>query len=177
MRKLNTILSLLLIIIFMLHGVMGSFMLIGVGSIAGKILAWIGVCIIVVHTVLGVLLTVNTFKQSKNNGKLYLKQNALFWTRRASGLAILIMVFFHIGVFGRVIDGQYVLFEFTTLRLISQLILIAALFIHIFANIRPLLISLGVIKNKARRTDIFLVLSVLVLIMAGSVVIYYIMGA
>lgn len=177
MRKLNTILSLLLIIIFMLHGVMGSFMLIGVGSIAGKILAWIGVCIIVVHTVLGVLLTVNTFKQSKNNGKLYLKQNALFWTRRASGLAILIMVFFHIGVFGRVIDGQYVLFEFTTIRLISQLILIAALFIHIFANIRPLLISLGVIKNKARRTDIFLVLSVLVLIMAGSVVIYYIMGA
>jgi succinate dehydrogenase/fumarate reductase cytochrome b subunit len=174
MRKLNTILSLLLIIIFMLHGVMGSFMLIGVGSIAGKILAWIGVCIIVVHTVFGVLLTVNTFKQSKNNGKLYLKQNALFWTRRASGLAILIMVFFHIGLFGKVMDGQYILFEFTPVKLMAQMLLIAALFIHVFVNIRPLLISLGVIKNKERRVDIFLVLSILLLFMAGSTVIYFI---
>jgi succinate dehydrogenase/fumarate reductase cytochrome b subunit len=173
MRKLNTILSVLLIAIFMLHGVMGSFMLLEIGDIAGKLLAWIGGGIIAVHTVIGVILTVNTFKKSKNNGKLYIKQNALFWTRRISGLAILIMAFFHIGIFGGVVDGQYVLFEFTTLRCISQLLLIAALFIHIFVNIRPLLVSLGVIKNKERRIDIFLVLSVLVLFMAGSVVIYF----
>jgi succinate dehydrogenase/fumarate reductase cytochrome b subunit len=158
----------------MLHGVMGSFMLLGVGSIAGKILAWIGVGIIAVHTVLGVLLTVDTLKQSKNNGKLYLKENALFWTRRASGLAILIMVFFHIGLFGKVMDGQYILFEFTPAKLIVQLLLIAALFVHVFANIRPLFISLGIINNRERKADLFLVLSILVLFMAGSTVIYFI---
>jgi succinate dehydrogenase/fumarate reductase cytochrome b subunit len=158
----------------MLHGVMGSFMLLGVGSIAGEILAWIGVCIITIHTVIGTLFTINTFKQSKNNGKLYLKKNALFWTRRASGLVILIMVFFHIGLFGKVMDGQYILFEFTPVKLMAQMLLIAALFIHVFVNIRPLLISLGVIKNKERRVDIFLVLSILLLFMAGSTVIYFI---
>ena len=49
MRKWNTILSVLMLLIFMIHGIMGSFMLNGVGSSAGKLLAWIGVGILVVH--------------------------------------------------------------------------------------------------------------------------------
>ena len=46
MRKLNTILSVLLLFICLLHGLMGSFMLLGISSGAGKFLAWIsvGVC-------------------------------------------------------------------------------------------------------------------------------------
>ena len=43
MRKLNTILSVLLLFICLLHGLMGSFMLLGISSGAGKFLAWIGV--------------------------------------------------------------------------------------------------------------------------------------
>ena len=48
MRKWNTILSVLMLLIFMIHGIMGSFMLNGVGSSAGKLLAWIGVGILAV---------------------------------------------------------------------------------------------------------------------------------
>ena len=51
MRKINTILSVLLLVIFMLHGLMGSFMLLGIGSSAGKILAWVGVAVLAAHTV------------------------------------------------------------------------------------------------------------------------------
>jgi succinate dehydrogenase hydrophobic anchor subunit len=174
MRKVNTILSVLLIVIFMIHGIMGSFMLLGVGASAGKILAWIGVAILAAHMVIGVLLTVQTFKASKAGGKSYLKQNELFWTRRASGLAILIMMFFHIGLFGKMQDGEYILLPFTSVKLIAQLLLIAALFLHIFVNIRPLLVSMGVISFKERRIDIFLILAVLLLFMSGAVVFYYI---
>ena len=39
MRKLNTILSVLLLFICLLHGLMGSFMLLGISSGAGKFLA------------------------------------------------------------------------------------------------------------------------------------------
>ena len=98
MRKLNTILSVLLLFICLLHGLMGSFMLLGISSGAGKFLAWIGVGILAAHTVLGLLLTAQTFRASRSGGKLYGKQNALFWARRTSGLAILLMLFFHIGV-------------------------------------------------------------------------------
>ena len=77
MRKWNTILSVLILLIFMIHGIMGSFMLNGVGSSAGKLLAWIGVGILVVHTVIGVILTVQSLQTAKQSGKMYLKQNAI----------------------------------------------------------------------------------------------------
>ena len=92
MRKLNTILSVLLLFICLLHGLMGSFMLLGISSGAGKFLAWIGVGILAAHNVLGLLLTAQTFRASRSGGKLYGKQNALFWARRTSGLAILLML-------------------------------------------------------------------------------------
>lgn len=71
-------------------------------------------------------------------------------------------------------DGIYILFPFTTVKLITQLLLVAALFIHLFINIRPLLVSLGIISYKERRGDIYLILSVLLLFSAGAVIIYYI---
>ena len=64
MRKINTILSVLLLVIFTLHGLMGSFMLLGIGSSAGKILAWVGVAVLAAHTVIGVILTITTLKSS-----------------------------------------------------------------------------------------------------------------
>lgn len=174
MRKINTILSVLLLLIFMIHGTMGAFMLLGIGSSAGKILAWIGVAILVAHTVIGILLTIQTIRTSKAPGNGYLKQNAVFWARRASGLAILILLFFHIGLFGGIQEGVYILFPFTTVKMIAQLLLIAAFFLHLFVNIRPLLVSLGIISYKERRGDIYLILSVLLLFISGSVIIYYI---
>lgn len=174
MRKLNTVLSVLLLLIFILHGIMSSFMLVGVGSSAGKILAWVGAAILIVHTGVGVLLTIQSFQTSKKAGRKYLKQNSIFWARRASGLAILVLLFFHIGLFGKVQDGQYILFSFTPVKLAVQLSFMAAFFVHIFINIRPLLISLGIISYKERRGDIYLILSVLLLFIAGAVVFYYI---
>ena len=178
MRKWNTILSVLMLLIFMIHGIMGSFMLNGVGSSAGKLLAWIGVGILVVHTVIGVILTVQSLQTAlqtaKQSGKMYLKQNAIFWARRASGLAILILLFFHIGLFGKVQNGTYILFPFTTVKMVTQLLFVAAIFVHIFINIRPLLVSLGIISYKERRSDIYLILSVLLLFIAGAVILYYI---
>lgn len=172
MRKLNTILSVLLFVIFLLHGVLGSFVLIGVGEIAGKMLAHIGMILLVLHLCIGVRLTIQTF-QTKS-GWAYSKQNALFWTRRASGLAILILAFFHMGIFSSVEEGWYILTPFTTVKLLTQLLLVAALFVHLFVNVRPMLISLGVIEYKERRGDLFLLLSILLLFMAGSIVLYYI---
>lgn len=174
MRKLNAILSVLLILIFMLHGIIGSFMLLGVGNSAGKILAWIGVMILIIHTGIGAWLTFQSFRTAKKSVKKYLKQNGIFWARRVSGLAILVLLFSHIGLFGDVQDGWYILFPFTTVKLVVQLLLIAALFIHIFINIRPLLVSLGIISYKERRGDIYMILSVLLMFVTGAVIMYYI---
>ena len=174
MRKWNTILSVLMLLIFMIHGIMGSFMLNGVGSSAGKLLAGMGVGIVVVDTVIGVILTDQSLQTAKQSGKMYLKQNVIFWARRASGMAILILLLFHIGLFGKVQNGTYILFPFTTVKMVTQLLIVAAIFVDIFINIRALLVSLGIISYKERRSDIYLILSVLLLFIAGAVILYYI---
>lgn len=172
LRKINTILSILLLLIFLIHGVLGSFMLIGIGSVPGKVLAWMGVVILAAHTIIGVILTIKTLRRGKGN--YYVRQNAVFWARRISGFGILILLFFHIGLFGGIQDGAYILFPFTTVRFIAQMLLVAVFFVHLFLNIRPLLVSLGILKYKERQGDIFLILSVLLLFIAGAVIIYYI---
>ena len=68
----------------------------------------------------------------------------------------------------------YILFPFTTVKMVTQLLFVAAIFVHIFINIRPLLVSLGIISYKERRSDIYLILSVLLLFIAGAVILYYI---
>ena len=77
-------------------------------------------------------------------------------------------------VIGKVQNGTYILFPFTTVKMVTQLLFVAAIFVHIFINIRPLLVSLGIISYKERRGDIYLILSVLLLFIAGAVIFYYI---
>ena len=149
-------------------------MLIGTGKSAGKALAWTGVCILAVHAAIGVYLTFKSLKTAKQTDQKYLRENKAFRARRASGLAILILLFFHIGMFGKVRNGQYILFPFTTTKLITQLLFIASVAVHILINIRPLLVSLGIISFKERKGDIYLILSVLLLFMSGAVIFYYI---
>ncbi len=174
MRRINTILSAVILLIFLIHGVMGSFMLLGVGTNAGKTLAWLGFGLILIHAALGAALTVQAVRGGKESGRWYLRQNKEFWARRFSGVAILILLFFHFGVYGETVDGTFGLIEFTTIKLVTQLLLIASLFVHIFVNIRPLLVSWGILKHHERRWDLFLIASVFLLFFTGAVLFYYI---
>lgn len=174
MRRINTILSVFILVVFMVHGVLGSFMLMDISTSGGKLLAWIGLALLIVHAVFGAVFTIQAVQSGKKSGKWYLKQNSRFWTRRFSGIAILILVFFHFRVYGETINGTYELKEFTTFKFVTQILLIFALFVHIFVNIRPLLISLGLLQYKERREDIFVVISVLLLFFTGAVLFYYI---
>lgn len=174
MRRINTILSAVILLIFLIHGLMGSFMLLGIGTHAGKTLAWICFGLILIHAALGVALTVQAVLGGKESGHWYLRQNKEFWIRRFSGVAILILLFFHFGVYGKTVDGTFGLVEFTTFKLGTQLLLIAALFVHIFVNIRPLLVSWGILTHRERRRDLFLIASVFLLFFTGTVLFYYI---
>ncbi len=174
MRRINTFLSVIILLIFLVHGILGSFMLLGVGANAGKPLAWLGFVLILIHAVLGFFLTIKAVRCGKESGRWYVRQNKEFWTRRFSGVAILILLFFHFGVYGEMVDGTFGLKEFTAVRLITQLLLIFSLFVHIFVNIRPLLISWGILKYRERRWDLFLIASVIFLFLTGAVLFYYI---
>ena len=173
MRKWNAILTAAILALFLLHAILGGFQLLGVGSTALKAVAWVCMALIAAHTVIGVKLTADSLRVWKKTGVSYFKQNKLFWARRVSGFAVMLLLAFHVTAFSASNAGAYRLKEFTSFRLAAQLLLVAALALHVLMNVKPMLISFGVKSFREWAGDVWFVLSVLLLFMAAAFIVYY----
>ena len=173
MRKLNAVLGAAILVLFLLHAILGSFQLLGRGDTALKGAAWAALALIALHTGIGVKYTVDSLRVWKRTGAGYFRQNALFWARRLSGFAVMALLAFHLAAFGTGSGGAYRLRRFDTAKLAAQLLLAAAVALHVISNVKPMLISFGVRGLKARAGDILAVLSVLLLFFAAAFIVYY----
>ena len=173
MRKWNTILSLAALVLLLLHGVLESFHLIGTGGQITKLLPRAALTLLLLHAALGVKYTADSLLVWKKTGAGYFRENRLFLARRISGFLILVLLFFHVGAFGEVVDGVFHLHPFTGIKLAHHLLLAAALAVHVLTNLRPLLLSLGVNGRRRWVGDLLFVLTVLLLFMAAAFVIYF----
>lgn len=176
MRRFNAALTAVILLLFLVHGIEGGFQLMGFRGASSfqKTLAWITAGLITVHMLIGVKLTADTLQVRKKTGVSYFKENALFWARRISGFAVMILLLFHITAFGGGSGGRVRLLRFTSFRLAVQLLLTAAIAVHVISNVKPMLIALGIPDLKRRAGDILAVLSVLLLFMAFAMIVYYI---
>lgn len=174
MRKWNGILTAAIFVLFLLHAILGGFQLLGVGSTALKSVAWVSVGLIAVHTVIGCKLTADTLRVWKRTGVGYFRENKLFWARRLSGFAVMVLLVFHLtAFFSSGAGGGYRLPWFNGFRLAAQLLLVAAIAVHVISNVRPMLITLGIRSLRQWVGDILLVLAALLLFMAAAFIVYY----
>ncbi len=173
LRKLNIFVAAGMLITFIVHAVSGGMRLAGARTEPATISAWLCVGFICVHIVITTILTFRTLKAQRLSGAGYFRENTAFWTRRISGFVILIPLALHLIIFMQTTDDAYRLQAFTVGRLISQVLLVAAIALHVLTNIRPLIISLGMRDHKAYRIDLLLILSVLLLLMGIAFAIYY----
>ena len=90
-----------------------------------------------------------------------------------TALVIMALIAFHMTAFSYKAGGAVRLHWFGGGQLAAQLLLVAALAVHIIANARPMLISFGVRKLKPRVGDILFIMSALLLIMAAAFIVYY----
>lgn len=174
MRKANAILTAVILVLFVVHGILGSLSLVGAGEVTMKVLAWITLGLVAVHVVLGTILTSKSVKVWHKTGAPYFKQNHLFWARRISGLVVMILLAFHMTAFGYTNQGAYRLNYFGTFRLITQILLIIAIAFHVITNVKPMLISFGIKKLKPKASDILFVLSILFVFFVAAFIIYFI---
>ena len=174
MRKWNNLLARIIIVLFLLHALMGSLMLLGLSNISFKPLSWLLFAAVIAHGVLGILATVQAVKGGRQSGKWYLRQNAVYWTKRFSGLAILILLCFHISAYTTAVGNAFFLKEFTFGRMVAQLLLILSIFLHLAVSVKSMLIAKGVVEFKERTIDWMMVLSLMMLFFAAAVVIYFI---
>ena len=173
MRKWNGIITAMIMVLFLVHAIMGSFQLMGVGSTAMKGAARAAIVLVLLHTAISAKLTLDTMRTLRRTGAPYLRQNWLFWARRLSGFILLVLLAFHMMAFADRSGAGYRLKMFDQTKLATQILLIIALGIHLTANIRPALITFGIRGLRKKAGHILFALSVLLLFMAAAMIIYY----
>ena len=174
MRRLNAILTAAIMVLFLLHGMMGSMVLLGGNNSALKALAYVSVGLVLCHAVIGCKLTWDTVKAIRKSGKGYFRENLVFWVRRLSGVLVLVLVVFHMLSFSSQGSGlNYRLPWFTGIRLAENLLLVAAIGLHVLSNVRPAAIAFGIPGIKKWAGDILLVLTILLIFMAAAFLFYY----
>lgn len=174
MRKWNNRLARILLVLLGIHALMGSLMLLGFSTVSFRMLSWILLAAVILHGILGILSTFSAVKNGRKSGKWYLKQNAIFWTKRLSGLVILLLLAFHVTAYTTSEKGKVFLREFTFERMSVQLLFILAIFVHLVVSVKSMLIAKGTIKWKERTVDWMLVLTVMLLFFVVAVIVYYI---
>ena len=174
MRRWNNILVRIIIVLFLIHALLGSLMLLGVSTISFTPLSWLLLVIVIIHGIIGMIMTLKAVTSGKKSGRWYLRQNAAFWTKRVSGICILLLLVFHVTAYTTSVNGRFFLKEFTLIRLLSQILFVLAIFIHLVVSIKSMLIAKGTVKFKERTIDWILVLSIMMIFFVVAVIIYYI---
>lgn len=173
MRKWNGILSAVILILFLIHGILGGFQLLGSGHVISKALSWTMTGLILVHAVIGVILTARTLRIQRKTGAPYFRENLLFWARRLSGFLIMLLLLFHVTAFSDNSSDAYRLKWFDTGKLISQILLILTIAVHVISNAKPALITFGIRPLRRFAGDILFIMTVVLLFMAAAFVVYY----
>lgn len=178
MRKWNALLTAGILVLFLIHAVMGGFQLAGIlpgGNPVMHVLSWGMMALIFLHTLIGIVLTAQSLTALRKSGAPYFKENHLFWTRRISGFAVMFLILTHVLIFvGNRENGAYRLNAFGAVQLASQIMLAAALAVHVLTNIKPLMLALGAKGYREFVTDLLLILSVILLLSGAAFVIYFV---
>lgn len=173
MKKVNSIISLLLIIMVFVHGVFASLLMLGVMDKPNPIPAFICLGLLLIHIVLSCILTSKTVKEAVSSGDKYEIQNKMFIIRRASGVLMILLVIAHlVFYFGPQVEN-FATAPFTVAQLVLLILLVISLIVHITTNIRPLMVSLGVSSPKAVRVVLIVFVVAALLLMATSSVVFF----
>lgn len=163
MRKINNILVCIIIALFLLHALTGSLILLGVSRISFRILSYTLLMVVFMHGVISMVSTLRALESVQKSKKWYLRKNTGFWTKRVSGLYILVLIIFHMTAYTR-----------SNGTMIAQLLFILAIFVHLAVSVKSMLIARGTIHLKDRLIDCMFVLSVMILFFSVAIITYYI---
>ncbi len=178
MRKFNAILGPVILALFLLHIIIGSLQLTGLtpgGNTVMQAGSWFLIAAVCLHTVIGIKLTADTLAAIKKSGASYFRENKLFWIRRISGFAVMLLIAAHIILFiGHGNGSTFRLNLFDVPQLIMSVLLVLSVLLHIVTNIRPLMLAFGARKVSEFIADTAVIFSVLLLVSGIAFVVYFV---
>lgn len=173
MKRLNHFLATAALILFAVHALAGVAILTGLYYVPLKWLSYVLFAVVIAHAGVSIALSLQAFRAGARSGKWYVGENAVFWIKRISGFAMLFMIFFHMNTYTYTSGDFFELKQFTLLRLISQLVFAAVVFLHIFISIKGYLINKGVTKIRQGTLTLCLAFAILLLLVIVSYVVYF----
>lgn len=174
MRKINAVFGIFITAVFLVHLIAGGLLLSGIMNVSDgfmKISAFTLLSAVLIHTVIGVKLTADTFGAVKRSGVSYTAHNGSFWIRRISGAAVMLFIAAHAAEF--MCGGEGVPVPDVP-KLICSVLLVVSVMIHCVTNIRPLANGLGLDAPKSAVTVSALVLGILLALSGAAFVVYFV---
>ena len=160
MRKLNTIVALLIMLLFLDHITFGSLHFLGTKFGITAPFAMTMFLLVLIHAIISIIITIKAEAVGFKTKARYNKENRQFWLRRASGIAILILAFMHVFLMQKDASGRPKIASMPRVFNLLLPLLLLSVGIHISQNVKPLLISLGV-KNREKKEKIIKLLIIL----------------
>ena len=173
MRKINSILTAVILVMFIAHGFLGALNMLDIAVVITKHMARAMVVLVAVHVVLSCILTTKAIKTWKVTGAPYFKENTLFWARRISGIAVMLLLAFHVLAFSSTSSENFTLSFFGGFQLATNILLVISIAVHVITNVKPMLISFGIRSLKPRAGDILFFLSILLVLFVIGFIVYY----
>ena len=168
MRKINTILVLIIMLLLTDHIVFACMHLLGLNAGVLKPLAMMMMLFTVLHAIVSLIVTIRAEKVGINTKARYSKENKEFWARRVSGMFILVLALLHGYIMFKNEKGVPRIASMPKVLSFATPLLIIFILIHIMTNVKPLLISLGVKNIDKKERIIKLILTVFLLFALGS---------
>ena len=174
MRRLNGILAFAAIVLFLVHGVLSSLLMMDISPVFVKGLPYAVAGVVGVHALISLGYTIRTLCVARRTHAPYFKENRLFWSRRISGFVILCLITFHVIAFTDNSGGVFRLVPFDLYRLIMQILFLCSVAVHLIANVKPMLISFGTRKLQQKWGTVLFFVSAGLLVMTIGFIVYYI---
>ena len=172
-RLINIVSAAVVLILFLVHAVGNALQFMYFGSVMPEVISYVMLAFIVIHIVCGCILFARTWKAQKSAGVSYWLANKRFWCVRITGIAVLLLIIFHLAVFWQFDASVVRLNEFGFVELTFSALFVLCLFLHVSCNFEPLAISLGIANPRGRAIDCVLVMCVLAMVMVVGFGVYW----
>lgn len=174
MRKINSIVTIILILLFLDHGIFGILNTLGVAKVFLPVARVLRIFLLI-HVIISIILTIRSEKVSFKTKAVYNKENKEYWMRRWTGLFIFVFFIAHMRTMKAGADGTAKLASTSTFGKISFILFVASIAAHLAINFRPLMISLGV-KNHKVITRVLNIIYIAICVIAAIACIYTMIG-
>ena len=172
MRKINVIIVIAIMILLVDHIVFGGLHLLGFNAGVMRPMAMLMLILVLAHALISMYVTLRAEKAGAKTKARYNKENREFWLRRTSGVMILVSALVHAYTMFKDENGVPRIARLPKVFSLATPLLIFSIYLHVFVNVRALLIAFG-IRNINRKEKVIKVLLTVVMLFAMSALIYF----